>query len=74
MDARIESVALQGDSAKSFTLNSRNGAVIPAGTTDTATWTIRPVAELKKGTYKATLVFTLDSGETVEVKISFKVT
>ena len=72
VDAVIKSVELQGDQAASFTLNARTGATVAAGKTNTA-WTIRPVADLKKGTYKVTAVFTLDSGETVEVPVSFKV-
>ncbi|MBR5093985.1 MAG: chitobiase/beta-hexosaminidase C-terminal domain-containing protein [Oscillospiraceae bacterium] len=72
VDAVIKSIELQGDDAASFTLNSRTGATVKAGKTN-ETWTIRPVAGLKKGTYKVSAVFTLDSGETVELKVSFKV-
>ena len=72
VDAVVKSVELQGDDAASFTLNARTGATVAAGKSNTA-WSVRPVADLKKGTYKVTAIFTLDSGETVELPISFTV-
>lgn len=73
VDARIESVELQGKNADCFRLNTGKAGVVKAGKTDGKTWTVQPVKDLKKGSYTAVAVFTLEGGETVEVKISFKV-
>ena len=73
VDADIESVELEGKNADCFKLNTGKAGTVKAGKTDEKTWTIQPVKDLKKGTYSATAVFTLAGGETVEVKISFKV-
>ena len=73
VDARIESVELEGKNADCFKLNTGKAGTVKAGKTDEKTWTVQPVKDLKKGTYSATAVFTLAGGETVEVKISFKV-
>lgn len=72
-DAKIESVALEGDDAESFQLNTEKGALIKAGRTDEKTWTIRAVKGLEKGSYTVTAVFTLDSGATIKVEVSFTV-
>ena len=69
---RIESVKLEGSAAENFTLNKETGGSIAAGGTS-ENWTIRPAAKLSRGTYKATVVITLEGGETVELKISFQV-
>jgi methionine-rich copper-binding protein CopC len=73
VDADIESVKLEGKNADCFKLNTGKAGTVKAGKTDEKTWTIRPVKDLKKGSYIATAVFTLSSGETVELKVSFKV-
>lgn len=73
VNAVIESVSLEGEDAESFTLNTEKGATIKAGKTNEKTWTIRPASGLEKGTYTATVVFTLDGGETVELDVSFTV-
>ena len=70
--ARIQSVELGGEDAACFGLNTKNGAEIQAGQSSFA-WSVRPEANLEKGTYTATVVFTLDSGETVELEIRFTV-
>ena len=70
--ARIRSVELSGEDAACFGLNTKNGAEIQAGQSSFA-WSVRPEANLEKGTYTATVVFTLDSGETVELEIRFTV-
>ena len=70
--ARIRSVELSGKDAACFGLNTKNGAEIQPGQTSYA-WSVRPEPDLEKGTYTAIAVFTLDSGETVEVEISLTV-
>ena len=72
--AVVKSVALAGENPESFRLSSEVGRTIVAGKADTTTWTVRPGSDLKAGEYTALVVFTLDSGETVEVPISFTVT
>ena len=73
VDAEIESVKLEGENAKSFKLSSEKGATVKAGKTDSSSWTLRPVTGLEKGQYTASVVFTLDSGETVTLDISYTV-
>ena len=65
---------MAGEAPDSFRLSTEVGRTIVAGRPDTTTWTIRPAAELEAGEYSALVVFTLDSGETVEVPVSFTVT
>lgn len=71
-DAHVESVELS-DELAAFTLSRTTGARIAAGDTDTTHWSIRPAAKLAAGTYEATLTVTLDSGDTVELPLSFQV-
>lgn len=71
--AKIESVALEGEDAKCFTLNRTNGGLVAAGAVDDSTWAVRPIAGLEKGSYTALAVFTFDSGDTLQVKLSFRV-
>lgn len=73
VDAVIESIEISGDAADSFVLSTEDGGTVEAGSTDDSTWTLCPVAGLKAGTYKATVVITFDSGETVELAVSFRV-
>ena len=68
----IESVAIEGDEDGAFALNREAGGTIKPGATSES-WTIRPAAGLEKGSYRATLVFTLAGGETVELELSFRV-
>ncbi len=72
--AVITSAALTGENADSFRLSTEVGRTIVAGRPDTTTWTVRPAADLEPGEYTAAVLFTLDSGETVEVPVSFTVT
>lgn len=71
--ARIQRVELTGEGAACFGLNTENGAEVPAGQTSVG-WSIRPVADLEAGSYTATAVFALDSGEEVAVEVRFTVT
>ena len=71
--AVIKSVALSGKNAEFFVLSTEEGGSIKAGKTDAKTWTIQPAEGLTKGSYKATVTFTLDSGETLEFEIRYKV-
>ena len=73
IQAVITSVALEGENPDCFRLSSEVGRTIIAGRADTTTWTVRPGSDLKAGEYTAVVVFTLDSGETVEVPVSFTV-
>lgn len=73
IDAVIESVSLPGKSATYFRLSTEDGGTVKAGTSDSETWTLRPSANLSKGTYKATVVFTLAGGKTVQCEIPYKV-
>jgi hypothetical protein len=73
VDAKIEGVELQGDQADCFKLNTGKGGTVKAGKTNSSTWTIRPVADLAKGLYTASVVFTLAGGETVTLEISYNV-
>ncbi len=70
--ARVQSVELTGEDAACFGLNTQDGVEIHAGQTSFG-WSVRPEADLEAGTYTATAVFTLDSGETVELEIRFTV-
>lgn len=56
-----------------FTLSRSKGGTVAAGETDETSWTVRPNAGLEKGGYSAVVTFTLDSGDTVDVKLSFRV-
>ena len=71
--ARVESVALEGDDAACFVLNTHKGFVIKPGRTNNASWTVHPVKGLEAGTYRATAVFTLEGGATADVELRFTV-
>ena len=73
IDAVIESVSLPGKSATYFSLSTEEGGTVKAGQSDSKTWTLRPAANLTKGNYKATVVFTLAGGQTVQCEIPYKV-
>ena len=73
LDATIASVALSGDGAERFILNKTDGATIPAGTVDSATYTVRPKAALAIGTYTATVTATYNDGATAAAEVSFTV-
>ena len=72
-EAVITSVTLSGKNAEFFVLSTEEGGSVKAGKTDDATWTIQAVEGLTKGSYKATVTFTLDSGATLEFEIRYKV-
>ena len=71
--AVIESVTLSGKNAEFFVLSTEEGGSIQAGKTDDSTWTIRAAEGLTKGSYKATVTFTLDTGAALEFEIRYKV-
>ncbi len=73
VDAKIKSVKLEGENVGSFKLSSEKGATVKAGKTNSSSWTVRPITGLEKGQYTASVVFTLDSGETVTLDISYTV-
>ena len=73
LPAVIASAELVGENTEAFTLSSTSGKTVPAGKINNSTWSVRPVTELAPGTYQAAVVFTLDSGETVEVPVTFTV-
>ena len=73
VDAEIESVRLEGENAKSFVLSTEEGGTVKAGAVDESTWTLNPAEALAKGSYKVTVLFTLTSGEAVELEITFTV-
>ncbi len=72
-DVKVTGVMLEGEDAEAFALSSEDGKTIPAGGLNDSKWTIRPVKGLSAGIYEAAAVFTLESGETVEVPLSFTV-
>ena len=72
-DLKIVSVGLAGADTEAFALSSEAGKTIPAGGLNDTKWTVRPVKNLSAGTYEAVAVFTLESGETVEVPLRFTV-
>ena len=69
----IVSVSLEGENAEAFALSTDTGKAVPAGGVNDTKWTIRPVKGLSAGVYEAVAVFSLDSGETVEVPLLFTV-
>ena len=69
----VESVALSGENADSFSLSRIGGGRIGAGTTDDDTWTVRPVSRLEAGSYSAVITVVFDSGDSVELEVSFEV-
>ena len=73
VDAKIESVELQGEHADCFKLNTGRGSTVKAGKTNSSSWTVRPVSGLEKGLYTVEVVFTLSGGETVTLEISYNV-
>lgn len=73
VNAVIESVELSGDDVKSFIFENEDGASVEAESVDDTTWTIQPKEGLKEGTYKVTVIFTFDSGDTLEFTVSFRV-
>jgi hypothetical protein len=71
--AVIESVSLSGKSASYFSLSTEEGGTVKAGKSDSKTWTLRPAADLTRGNYRATVIFTLDGGQTVQLDVRYKV-
>lgn len=72
-DATISGVALSGDGASAFILNTTGGATVAAGGTDSATYTVQPAANLDQGTYTATITVTYDGGDAAAADVSFTV-
>ncbi len=73
ISAAVSSVELTGENAEAFTLSSTSGKTILAGKINNSSWSVRPVTELAPGEYRASVVFTLDSGEAVDVPVLFTV-
>ena len=71
--AVIESVSLSGKSASYFSLSTEEGGTVKAGKSDSKTWTLRPAADLTRGNYRATVIFTLAGGQTVQLDVRYKV-
>lgn len=69
----ITGVTLEGEDPDAFALSTETGKAVPAGGVNDTKWTIRPVKGLSAGDYEASAVFTLESGETVEVPLHFSV-
>lgn len=69
----ISEVKLAGDDADSFVLSTEKGGKVASGQSDSKTWTICPKKALPAGEYEAEVVFTFDSGDTMEVDVSFTV-
>ena len=72
-EIKVVSVVLDGENADAFSLSSEGGKTIPAGGLNDTKWSVRPVKGLAAGIYEASAVFTLNSGETVEVPLCFTV-
>jgi hypothetical protein len=69
----VESVKLKGDDKSSFTLSTTDGGTVASGQSNNKTWTIVPKKGLAAGEYEAEVEFTFDSGETLDVEVSFTV-
>lgn len=70
---KITGAALAGDDKDAFTLSTEKGGTIATGQSNTKTWTVAPKTGLAAGEYEAEVVFTLDSGDTIDADISFTV-
>lgn len=71
-DAAISSVGfLEGE--EYFLLNKTYGATVAAGSTDNTTYTVRPAAGLKPGSYRAIVAVTYNDGKTEAAELSFTV-
>lgn len=71
---KITAAALAGEDKDAFTLSTEKGGTVATGQSNTKTWTVAPKTGLAAGEYEAQVVFTLDSGDTVDADISFTVT
>lgn len=71
---KISGAALAGENMDAFTLSTEKGGTVATGQSNTKTWTVTPKTGLAAGEYEAQVVFTLDSGDTVDADISFTVT
>lgn len=70
---KITGAALAGDDKDSFTLSTEKGGTVATGQSNTKTWTVAPKTGLAAGEYEAEVVFTLDSGDTIDADVSFTV-
>ncbi len=70
---KIASAALAGDDKDSFTLSTEKGGTVATGQSNTKTWTVAPKTGLAAGEYEAEVVFTLDSGDTIDADVTFTV-
>ncbi len=71
--ARVLSVELDSEDAEAFLLSYTGGRTIPAGRTDSSTWTVRPADNLDPGTYTGELVFILEGGYLGRYPLSFTI-
>ena len=74
-DAMVSSAALSGADAGCFVLNKTNGTTITAGSTDSTTYTIQPIAGLdfRDIAYTATITVTYNGGAMTTDNVSFLV-
>lgn len=72
-DAAISSVSLGGENKEAFVLNKTDGVTIAAGSTDAATYTVRPAAGLSQGTYTAIITVAYHDNMTAEAQVTFTV-
>lgn len=70
---KIASAALAGDDKDAFTLSTEKGGTVATGQSNTKTWTVAPKTGLAAGEYEAEVVFTLDSGDTIDADVTFTV-
>lgn len=70
---KIASAALAGEDKDAFTLSTEKGGTVATGQSNTKTWTVAPKTSLAAGEYEAEVVFTLDSGDTVDADLHFTV-
>lgn len=73
VDARVQSVALSGTDARRFFLSHSTGLTVPAGKSQEVQWVVQPNAGLPAGEYRAVISVTLDSGQVIELELSFTV-
>lgn len=72
-DAAISSVSLGGENKEAFVLNKTDGVTIAAGSTDDATYTVRPAVGLSQGTYTAIITVAYHDHMTAEAQVTFTV-
>ncbi len=71
-DASITGVTLGGSNPEAFTLSTTEGVTVPAGETDSTTYTVQPNAGLDAGTYSAAIIVSFN-GKEVTADVTFTV-